>query len=596
VVRRSVLGRLVGGLLLSLALVVALGGPTATGAAAQAQATTIINLESPASNAPVSTRMMVAGWAADPSGRDSGVDRVRVYLGDPNADGQELGAATYGQPRPDVARTLGDARFTNSGFQLAVELPPGDYTLTVYAHKNTAGPDEGWVVYSSTFTASASVRADPRATALLGGEQPQVRTAAPGSAPLDPASGTAGSGNSRIVGGSALATSPDGTAIRTTVSRNDPIPLDPIVPGLTAGVGAGRGDIELSDATGSGSGIRQSVISEPVSGASSTRDGQYRTGSVSMTGGTNTSCPGPNCPSNTQQVNQAMQNLPPNLVRDLIGYNIPGLGNSQACLPGASQQTNGCNPQTGSSIQAGAPSGVQQVQNQTAAAWQQSANQPGLQPAVPTGPQCNTYGQNGQCAATAGSQGPLGSTCLRWQGSQCSYYGQAPPQAATGQGQNANRTGTQNNGLLGLAGPQATQNPLLGTTSPLAAAGGTGCAQWGGNGQCMTPAATGGATAQNPYAALTNPGALTNPTGQTATTGGQLNLSNLPPNFFQPSSVATGGTSTLTQTAATGVSSLPASVTSPSGTAPTTSPYGAVPAPGTTGGACAAPDVYGVCR
>src|SRR5690349_25100599 len=117
----------------------------------------MIQLESPSSGAPSSTRLMVAGWAADPMGDGAGVDMVRMYLGDPNADGQDLGAATYGQSRPDVARTLGDSRFTNSGFQLAVEVPPGDYTLTVYAHRNTAGPDDGWVLYSTSFTASASV-------------------------------------------------------------------------------------------------------------------------------------------------------------------------------------------------------------------------------------------------------------------------------------------------------------------------------------------------------------------------------------------------------------------------------------------------------
>src|SRR5581483_12072224 len=122
-------------------------------AQADDQATTMIQLESPASDTPSSTRLMVSGWAGDPTGDGAGVDMVRMYLGDPNADGQDLGAATYGQSRPDVVRTLGDSRFANSGFQLAVELPPGDYTLTVYAHRNTASQDEGWVVYSTSFTA-----------------------------------------------------------------------------------------------------------------------------------------------------------------------------------------------------------------------------------------------------------------------------------------------------------------------------------------------------------------------------------------------------------------------------------------------------------
>ena len=106
--RQASLRSLARGLVLVLGVAAALGG--ARSAAAQGT-TTIIHLESPSSTAASSTRMMVSGWAADPSGRGTGVDIVEIYLGDPQADGMDLGAATYGQPRPDVARTLGDPRF-----------------------------------------------------------------------------------------------------------------------------------------------------------------------------------------------------------------------------------------------------------------------------------------------------------------------------------------------------------------------------------------------------------------------------------------------------------------------------------------------------
>ncbi len=43
-----------------------------------------------------------------------------------------------------MARTLGDARYTNSGFALLSELPPGTHSLFVYAHTAGAGPQEGW--------------------------------------------------------------------------------------------------------------------------------------------------------------------------------------------------------------------------------------------------------------------------------------------------------------------------------------------------------------------------------------------------------------------------------------------------------------------
>jgi hypothetical protein len=569
VVRKSVLARLTGGLLLTLALVAALVAPAASGAAAQEQATTIILLESPSSSAPVSTRMMVSGWAADPTGQDSGVDRVLVYLGDPHNGGQELGLATYGQPRPDVVRTLGDNRFANSGFQLAVELPPGDYGLTIYAHKNTAGPDEGWVVHSATFSASASVRPDPQAVALLGGEQPQVRTAAPGtSSSTTAATGPSGRPTNvdRAFGGGTnsggfSATSPDGVGIRTTVSRHDPIPLEPTVPGMSSAQGIGRGDIELADATGSGAGIRTSVASEPVGGAS-TRSGQYQTGSVTLTGGGGNTCPGPNCPANTQAVNQAMQNLPPNLVRELIGYNIPGLGNNTPCIPTNAQGAPGaCNPTTGSSIQPGAPTGIQQLQSQNAAAMQAAQNQPSVLSPVNTGPACQQYGSNGQCTAVAGSQGPLGSTCLRFAGSQCVYYGQpqagAAGQAAPGALQGAAAAGLGALNQLGATNPMAGTNPLA-ATGPL---GGSGCAQWGGSGQCLAPAATGAAGRNDgfmPGLAMTYQPGVVSPAGGTPANSG-----------LQPVSVP------ITQTAPAGVSSAPATATSP---------YGGVAAPGMTGG------------
>lgn len=569
---RLVAGDLVAALLVFIGAV----GP----AAAQGQATTIINLESPSSDGPVSTRLMVSGWAADPTGQGSGVDVVLVYLGDPNEGGQELGVATYGQPRPDVARTLGDPRFTNSGFELAVELPPGEYTLTVYAHRNTASADDGWVVYSRPFTASASVRPDARAVAILNGEQVPVRAAAPtvsGGGAFVPGIGS----TARSVGdGSSsgfLATSPDGVAIRTRVSRNDPIPLDPldpVVPGISTAQSPGRYDIELADPTGSGSGIRQSVISEPRPGTGGS--GQYSTGQVSMVGGSGNVCPGPNCPANTSGVNAALQNMPPEMVRELIGYNIPGLGNPTPCVPSNSPGSPmSCNPATGSSLQPGQPTGVQQLQNANAAAMQAAANRPALQ-GQNTGPACAQYGPNGQCTAYVGAQGPLGSTCLRWAGSQCVYYGQAPANGATpGQAAGqlaAGQTGAAQTGLNGLLGQGLT---------------GSACAQWGSNGQCLRPATTGvGAVGQSggfyPGLAMTYaPGVLSSGQTGTGTTSSSL---------LQPISVPISNPSTPTGIGTTPTSPFQAPST-PYGSAPPTTP----PAGGSgiclqfgPGGACVA--------
>ncbi len=413
-------------------------------------ATTIIQLESPGGSAPVGTRFMVNGWAADPTGQGTGVDIVQIYLGDPQDGGQDVGQASYGQPRPDVARTLGDQRFTNSGFQLALEVPPGQYTLYVYAHLNTAGPDEGWASFSQSFTASASARSDPQAIAALNGDQPQVRSAAP--APAGPTS--SGGTSSRGGSGAFTATVDASGAIRTSGSTNDPIPLDPIVPGMSSVQTQGRP--ELADPTGSGMGIRQSVISE---GLSQGTNGQYRTGQVTMTGGGGNQCPGPSCPANTSNVNTQLQQMPSDLIRQLTGYNIPGLGTNIPCTP--SNGPGGCNPQTGSSAAPGAPTGTQILQQQAQAALQ-SGGGPVAQPAVNTGPPCS-QSANGQCIQQQGAQGPLGSTCLRFVGSQCAYYGAAPPTA-----------------------PAQAQAPLQSAVNGQAG----GCAQWSGTGQCLTPAAS----------------------------------------------------------------------------------------------------------
>jgi hypothetical protein len=565
VVRKSEWRRLALRVVPALALAM-LGLLPAISAQADDQGSTMIQVESPSSDTPSSTRLMVSGWAADPTGDGAGVDMVRMYLGDPNADGQDLGAATYGQSRPDVAHTLGDSRFTNSGFQLAVELPAGDYTLTIYAHRNTASPDDGWVVYSTSFTASASVRPDPRAAALLGGDQPQVRTANPGNG----GSGAilAGGGGNRGSGDVPFSiNSPDGSQIRSTVSnQNDPIPLEPIIPGAASATMTGSNSPELADPTGSGANIRVSVASDTnLPGGSG-----YRTGQVSMVGGQGNQCPGQNCPSNVTNMNQQLQNMTPDMIRQITGYNIPGLGNATPCTPtNTPNAPGGCNGVTGSSLAPGQPTALQQLQAQNQAALTASGNQPVMQPVNGTAPPCMAYGSNGQCTAQAGSVGPMGSTCLRFVGTQCSYYGQPPPQAAPAPGQAPN--GLPGQPLTGLPGQPLPGQPGLagaGTANPLqqASPGGSGCAQWGSAG-CMQPAGGAGANSNGfiPGLALTYPSGVLTPGGSGAT-GGTLQNASLP--------LATNTQSSIYQTSTTAVAGA---------TNPATSPYGTMPLPSTAG-------------
>lgn len=82
-------------------------------------------------------RVFVGGWAVDPTGFGTGIDRIEVYLdGAPGAGGVHIGQATYGAARPDVAERYGRPDWTNSGFGLTwrcEELSAGDHKLYVYA-------------------------------------------------------------------------------------------------------------------------------------------------------------------------------------------------------------------------------------------------------------------------------------------------------------------------------------------------------------------------------------------------------------------------------------------------------------------------------
>ncbi|HZT05629.1 MAG TPA: Ig-like domain-containing protein [Chloroflexota bacterium] len=91
------------------------------------------------------TPLNVGGWAADPAGPGTGVDRVIIYLDEEMGAGSTppLGTADYGAPRPDVAIVLGNSAFAYSGFNFTwtpTSLVPGPHTLYVYAHS----PVDGW--------------------------------------------------------------------------------------------------------------------------------------------------------------------------------------------------------------------------------------------------------------------------------------------------------------------------------------------------------------------------------------------------------------------------------------------------------------------
>jgi hypothetical protein len=85
----------------------------------------------------------LTGWAIDRGGSETGVTTVHVWAYG-SGGATFVGAATYGQPRSDVAAAYG-GNFTNSGFSVTVSgLPSGAYTLVAYAYSNLTNSFNQW--------------------------------------------------------------------------------------------------------------------------------------------------------------------------------------------------------------------------------------------------------------------------------------------------------------------------------------------------------------------------------------------------------------------------------------------------------------------
>jgi hypothetical protein len=98
-----------------------------------------MSVDTPAPNATVGSTVVVAGWAAEFNARTgTGVDLIHIWATSPTGTATFLGAAAYGFDRPDVGAWLGPP-YTPSGFALTASLPPGSYTLSVYARSTATG-------------------------------------------------------------------------------------------------------------------------------------------------------------------------------------------------------------------------------------------------------------------------------------------------------------------------------------------------------------------------------------------------------------------------------------------------------------------------
>jgi hypothetical protein len=106
-----------------------------------ATASTAMSIDVPGAISHQARSFLVAGWALDAAARSGpGVDAVHVWA--VPADGGAnvfLGAAALDAPRPDIGAAYGE-RFSRVGFNLvASRLPPGTYTIAVFAHSTATG-------------------------------------------------------------------------------------------------------------------------------------------------------------------------------------------------------------------------------------------------------------------------------------------------------------------------------------------------------------------------------------------------------------------------------------------------------------------------
>jgi hypothetical protein len=100
-------------------------------------------IDTPAANASVGGTFAVSGWAVElNAATGTGVDLIHIWATS-SSGATFLGAATYGNSRPDVAAWLGP-QYSASGFSLTASLAPGTYTLSVYARSTETGTFRHW--------------------------------------------------------------------------------------------------------------------------------------------------------------------------------------------------------------------------------------------------------------------------------------------------------------------------------------------------------------------------------------------------------------------------------------------------------------------
>ena len=98
-------------------------------------------VETPGTSTSVNQYFTISGWAADlAAASGTGVNTLHIWAYPNPGSGQPaiwVGTPTYGSPRYDIAALYG-SQFTNSGFTMTANLPPGVYLLYIAAFSTVA--------------------------------------------------------------------------------------------------------------------------------------------------------------------------------------------------------------------------------------------------------------------------------------------------------------------------------------------------------------------------------------------------------------------------------------------------------------------------
>ena len=108
---------------------------------------TLLVVDTPADNATVSRPFLLAGWAFDSSAAAGvGINTIHIWAFPVNGGPPSfVGTPALGGPRPDVGAYFG-SRFTPSGYNILVTLPPGTFDLGIYANSAATNSFDAWQV------------------------------------------------------------------------------------------------------------------------------------------------------------------------------------------------------------------------------------------------------------------------------------------------------------------------------------------------------------------------------------------------------------------------------------------------------------------